>query len=273
MALTFGAVNSDRVDCGRNAGVDTMSVFTLLVWVKTPASLPTPSQPFVSKRKKANKGWALQQFQQGKVEFIYQRATSNLDYFQNTAVLNVASTWYCVAITFDSSASANNKVQLYTGTLTADLAAGTFSTTTDGSGTFVDDSAEPVVIGNIHNASGVYDNAWSGDIAEVAIVSRVLTLGEMIAWQWSRVPMTSELGSWVVGYGGTGTQPDLSGNGLNGTVTGATQAAHAPLPMWRQRRAQALADVATEHPAMRRMGGVRFADRTRDRAYPSVRVF
>ena len=56
-----------------------------------------------------------------------------------------------------------------------------------------------------------------------------LALAEIQRQQFRPHPLASTLVFCMLGYAGTGTQPDWSGNGNNGTVTGATVADHVPL--------------------------------------------
>ena len=57
-----------------------------------------------------------------------------------------------------------------------------------------------------------------------------MPLAQMQALQFNLHPTTNTLLLSHYGYNGTGTQPDWSGNGHNGTVTGATVADHVPMP-------------------------------------------
>jgi hypothetical protein len=79
-----------------------------------------------------------------------------------------------------------------------------------------------------NNAAPIARIAYEGFIDGTA-----LALADLVA-RWER--LTNHANSKIfihLGFAGTGTQPDLSGHGNSGTVTGATVGAHVPLgPMF-----------------------------------------
>lgn len=129
-----------------------------------------------------------------------------------------------MAGTFTTAGGAGEVVNIYLGDLSTVPTECTYGTATDGSGTVTDDSAANLWVGN--NPGGTL--AWQGRIAGVHFCDRVLTLGE-IQRQWMRFDANAN--SRIIshlGFNGTGTQPDWSGSGNPGTVTGATVANHVP---------------------------------------------
>jgi hypothetical protein len=145
----------------------------------------------------------------------------------------VQNTWNYVGFTFDIAGSANEVIQIYKGNLTTVAAEISYAYRTDGSGTLNSDAAANFSIGN---ASG-YGAAWPGTIAWFAHWNRVLTLAEVVEQQFNPHVTSGCVLFMHLGYNGTGTQPDWSGNGNNGTVTSATVSDHVPLgPMLRTRR-------------------------------------
>jgi len=70
---------------------------------------------------------------------------------------------------------------------------------------------------------------WDGNIAIVAVVDRVLTLGEIQSWQFRPRVVSGTKLFCHLGYDGVGDQADWSGTVGTGTNTGATQADHVPL--------------------------------------------
>jgi lysophospholipase L1-like esterase len=105
-----------------------------------------------------------------------------------------------------------------------------YFTSNDGSGTYGSDAASNAFVGG--------DSAtlnFIGDIGWVRVFNRKLTLAEIQLEQYSKRPMTT---GCVLDseYHGTGTQMDRSGNGNNGTVTGASVADHPVLSSGRASR-------------------------------------
>jgi hypothetical protein len=79
------------------------------------------------------------------------------------------------------------------------------------------------------------DLSFVGRGAILALFNRVLLLPEIQAWQYRPRNLSGCVGFWRLGSNGTATQPDFSGNGNSGTVTGATVAEDPPLGKWRRR--------------------------------------
>ena len=61
------------------------------------------------------------------------------------------------------------------------------------------------------------------------VISSELTLNQIIAQQYRPHVRSDSQVFMHLGFNGTGTQPDLTGKGNNGTVTGAVVADHVPL--------------------------------------------
>ena len=134
----------------------------------------------------------------------------------------VVNTWQWIVARYDASDS--QFVRLYRGTLTSPIAEVSYDSTTNGGGTILTASPLAFTVGADPGNSIPYEGriAWIGVWPGTA-----LTLGQMIQQQWRpHVTAGCELMTWY-GFNGVGTQPDLSGNGSNGTVTGATVADHA----------------------------------------------
>lgn len=219
MALTFGAATSDRVDCGSGASIDDLNPFTWLFWCY--ATNNTANRALGSKESGSNSKRLRLSGTGGsagnlRVEVV--RATTNTDYITNDTPLGTLNTWKCVAITFDSAASAGQIVNIYSGTRSVVLAESTYGTATDGSGTPSSEAAGSFYIGNRAGLA----SSFQGRIAVCMIWNRALTLAELIEQQFRPHKTSGCVMFTRVGYNGTGTQPDWSGNGNAGTVTGAT---------------------------------------------------
>lgn len=113
------------------------------------------------------------------------------------------------------------------------------SSPTAGSGAQTDDSANSIFLGNYTGAS----NSPDGTFAALALWPRILSLDEAT---WAKENILRSVGLeasspklWTrYGDNGTGSQYDLSGNGLNGTLSGTWALASAsalrrrPRKMW-----------------------------------------
>ena len=76
---------------------------------------------------------------------------------------------------------------------------------------------------------GTDSKAFPGSIALFGLLNRVASQQEIVSLQFNPRVVSGTKVFMPLGWNGTGTQPDLSGNGNSGTVTGATVAAHVPL--------------------------------------------
>ncbi len=224
MSLVFGANTSDRVNHGSAASLDGLTAFTVLMWVY--CTTRTDLRVLVAKHTGTPLGWLLRLTgTSGNLQFLWTRATQNLSYIC-TGTPIALSTWVCVGVTMDQGASANALARMFFGGPTTPIAAAAgYSLTQDGSGGYNSADAQDFMIGNNMNTA----TAFQGSIAVVAHWNRVLTLGEMHQQQHRPHKTSGCVLLTHCGYGGTGTQPDLSGSGNNGVVTGATVGAHAPI--------------------------------------------
>lgn len=220
MALVFGAATSDRVDCGSAAGIDTPSSLTVAAWVR-PSTL-TPARIIIGKTD-SSVGWRMYNGASNRLGFYWDRATTDLE-FVSADNFQTTNTWAFVAATADSSGA-----KVYRGTLTTPAAEpGSYATSNVGSGSFVSDASLSLLIGN---RSSTINLSYVGQIAVVGYWhNRILTLEELIAWQWHPGMYHPEMNLFLhLGYNGTDTQVDWSGAGNHGTITGATLGDHVPL--------------------------------------------
>lgn len=219
MALTFGAA-SDRVDLA--AGLNNENAFTVLAWLYKTGD--TDGAPIWWKGTGNNKGFFLQYGAGGNDFGLYvMRATTNADSASVTGTLP-SNEWSCVAGTYDET----DGPRLFKGSLTSAITEVSYATRVVGAGTTTDDS------GGVHKIGQrpANDRNFPGRIAIFAHFKRRLTLQEIVAWQFHPFVDADTDIFMELGYNGTGTQPNLTslGNGINGTVTGATVGDHVPLP-------------------------------------------
>jgi hypothetical protein len=219
MGLTFTGADTDRVNFGSGASLDNLQALTYACWLRTTANATT-TEGLVCKGTFASGNHRRNLAINGggtTVNWTVDRATQDSNVNSNVGL--TTNKWYAVFGTFDTT----NGCKLYFANMT-DRGALTdvTSVSTAGSGAAADDSAVDLFVGNALAGS----NSMRGTIATAAVWNRALTTAEMTAQIWhphktSGCVLLSHL--W-----GTGTQLDLSGNGNNGTVTGAVAGAHAP---------------------------------------------
>ena len=222
-ALTFPNA-TDNVDVGSASSIDDVNKGTIIAWVYR-------SSNAVGRIWQKGIGASNNQHYFGNsasaVELVIKRTTNC---FATSAFGNFAndgtSKWLFYAATFDTG-GANGDQKLYIGDLSAVAAVpSSYSTQTVGSGTVGSDAGDNGFLGN-NSASGGH---WPGHIAYVQIISgTLLTSGQIASMQWRPRMVAGTVGLWILGYNGTSTQPDWSGSGNNGTVTGATVVDHPPL--------------------------------------------
>lgn len=217
-SLVFGALTSDRVDCGSGTNLDDIDPFTALMWCY-PTTLTT-GRALYDKGVSGQRRLLELADTSGNLDTIVSRGTANSTWITTSAPL-VVTTWCCVAWIFSSAASPCNV--FYQGTLALPLAAST-GTNVDGSGALKSDAAGNLVWGN--KAFSTFNVAFRGSLAFGAVFGAVLTLAQCQSWQRRpRVTVGGNVaaGFWRFGNEGATTQQDYSGNGNAGTTTGATQ--------------------------------------------------
>jgi len=222
MALNFITTDANKVDFGSAANLDNLDPFTFWGWIR-PTSLVDNTKIYAKHTTNINHRFRLTGTT-GNMSFFRLRAGGQLHYRTDDDPLSV-NNWNFVAVTFDTANAAGELVNIYTGGLTALAAESTYNLTDDFSGALDDDSAENFVVGNGPGST----SAFIGDIAVFGFIARELTLDELISLQFNpRVVADTRVFSHL-GFNGTGTQPDWSGNGSDGTVTGTTIVDHVPL--------------------------------------------
>lgn len=223
MSLTFSGA-THKVNVGSGPTIDNLTVGTQLAWVNVSAL--TGDSRIMHK----SVGGNFRIF-----DFINSTSELNVSHDRATVDLRITAPlanfpayalnkWIFVASSWDASLT-NGDQKLYLGDLTSlAVEPSSYSNQLVGSGANPDDSASDLIIGNKSN-----DNApINGSMGPCAIFNRQLSLGEIHLWQDVARMMMGCAGLWYLGDNGTGTQPDYSGNGNHGTVTGATQSNNPP---------------------------------------------
>lgn len=223
MSLVFGAATTDNVDFGTAGGIANLDPFTMLTWCY-PTTL-TDARRIWQKGLNTTLKRLNIDGTAGEVRVLIARATTNTDYRTNSTPLTL-NAWNFLAVTFRSAAGAGQVVNIYKGTLIAVAAEATYGTAIDGAGAVGDDSADEYTVANTDNTGGL---SFQGRIAYTAYIAAELTLQQIIAQQFDPRNLPDTRLSCHLGYAGTGTQPDMSGNGNSGTVNGATVGDHVPI--------------------------------------------
>jgi hypothetical protein len=227
MGLRFDGGFDHKVSVGSNAVLDQMTVGTVLCWCKLDSAPPGNDSRIWSKGATGldtglrfnNTGGATN------LSHFVVRATTPLQVTTDNPPGVASGAWAFIASSWNT-AGANGDQHLYSGSLSLVVAeVGSYVTRVVGSGALQENPAEPGILGN----RGAGSRQFDGNIATVLIFSHQLSLGEIRAQQFHPHLVSGCVGFWHLGYAGTGTQPDWSGNGNHGTVTGATVGVHVPL--------------------------------------------
>lgn len=220
MALTFGGATSNHVDI--TAYTSSPTAFTAIMW-----HFPTTQTGLRRLWSKINAGetstidvqWRFGDAND--IEFEVPRATASAVLITNTGF--ATNTWHCHAFTYDES----DGNRIFYGTLTTAMAEAGYASRSAGSGA-TNTHDDNLRIGNF--AGGASSTvSYQGRIAFFQFMEERLTLGQIQALQHkSRVVANTKI-LMHLGFNGTGTQPDWSGNGNSGSVNGATVGSHVPL--------------------------------------------
>lgn len=228
MSLTFGTAATDRVDISPASSINNLGAFTVATWIKLKSlTAPQIAQFIFGRGTAGNQRKAAAQVSDGSAEvtFSVDRATTSSSFTTNSTLL-VINQWLFLCFTYDINGSAGNVGHIYKGTLSSPVAEATYSTSTDGSGALKgDDSALNMKLYNAASDQRGIDGkgGWFG------LWNRALSLSELKSIQFHPRVTSGCVGFYRLGDNGTGTQRDFSGNGNNGTVTGATQSDNPPL--------------------------------------------
>lgn len=237
MSRIFGAATSDRIDCGSPALFDNLQTFTYLGWAF--GTTLTAGRVLMGKYRGATQeGWQISMNGTAQLQVFYERATTDLNYITNSTPM-VVSTWVFIGATCDVGAAP--AVTLASGQLNTPCGAHTFGTAVNGSGATNTDAARSLFIGNIDAASPGL--AFRGNLAHSALFSSILSLAQIEQFRTCTdyKVLAAALGLTLLGYWPTpesesATALDQSGNGNNGTITGATVGVDPPLVVLRRNR-------------------------------------
>ena len=117
-------------------------------------------------------GWNFYVQSSGRLGFIVDWDTTDLQFETANSTLASLNTWYHVAVTYNSSSAAGTDPKLYINGIHIT----SYAVSTDSAGNYVTDASSNLQIGN--RGSGT-DREFDGKIANVGIWSRVLSLEEI----------------------------------------------------------------------------------------------
>lgn len=231
MSLSFTLGSTNRVNVGQASTLDNLpagGAMTLMLWIYRTSD--GTNQTIIAKDGSFTQGWnftVINDNGEGTMLFFVWRSTNSEAKSNSTAANRIPlNAWTCVGVVFEEAAG--QRIKFFIGSLTTTITeVSGYTGVVNGSGTPGDDGSIDLYIGNIVRSGTTY--APGARIGPTAVFNRVLSVGEMQAWQHDPKMMAGCVGLWNLGDNGTGTQPDYSGNGNAGAVTGATQSDNPPL--------------------------------------------
>lgn len=230
MALNFNAT-SGYVNHGSGASLDDLpgTAISCVAWIYRTAD--GANQQIITKDNSFPSGFGFlvdpELGTEGTLRCNFYRATTTADSISGSSDVVPLNTWTFVAATY----APGTAPKLFIGSLTSQVAeVSAYGRQIAGAGAYLSDAAASLYVGNLQRTTSV---DFNGRIARAGVWNRELSLGELQALQHSWVKTAGCV--LLTDYHGTGTQPDLSGSGNNGTVTLATAADHVPLKLAWQR--------------------------------------
>lgn len=230
MALDFTGATSDRVVVSASSELNNLATLTWAGWVYRTGSTLSRNMGGKNPTSGFPAGWGPLFIHggasAGDVKFARWRTSDDDNAISSTNALPL-NTWRFVAFTYDEDGGAGERAQIYYGGLETTVAEeSSYNTQTNTNDATIDDSGSDFYIGNAGNTA----SNFPGIIARVGYYNTKLSLEELRALQFASLPGWNRSDCVLLhDYFGTGTQTDLSGNGNDGTVTGAAAAAHVPL--------------------------------------------
>lgn len=219
-SITFGGATSHVANYGSGTSVDNLDPMTFIAWI-----YPTT---FTNGRVIGRKAGAQQKFIRlegtgGRLNATAARSVTGADFITTSSM--TLNTWNLIVWQWDSSASVGGKtMHIYTATGTVAVAEMPYiGGGTNGSGTH-DDASSDLTVGNNVAAT----QSFQGQIGPFAYMPKLLTVAEMEEWRRTTVLLSSGGVQVHQGFNGVSTQYDETGNGNNGTVTGAVASLNGP---------------------------------------------
>ena len=216
-ALNFNGT-THQVDFGSAASIDDLVTCTFM-FIYRPTTVDTTFRYLWRK----HTGSAGTSINHNNSDFELDRIYSTTDMFvSSTGDIISANNWY---VTFFVDAGAGVAPRIYHALLGSALAEVSYGAQQTPVGTLTTDASATALVGFRDSTS-----RFIGDIAVVAVWEEVFSLEDCKQQYWRAFPTVNSRVLTHLGFNGTGTQPDWTGSGNSGTVTGTTVTGHAPIP-------------------------------------------
>lgn len=246
MALDFGGDSTQVVDHGTGSSVNNIATGSVLLSAYMDGVAPAADQRFWAKSTGGGRFFGYIRATSGDLhlERAGSGAATSCRVTQASLAAFGVSKWLWLLFTWDrTGATAPHIYCCDTTGATGLVEASSYVTQTTGGTGAGDDSASAMRVGG--NQSGSPGNSLDGKIATFRLFTRVLSLAEADALtREPKLVLANCVLDCHYGFNGTGSQPDWSGNGNTGTVTGATVADHPPVRLWRPRMPRLVAAAA-----------------------------
>lgn len=229
MSLSF-TNNSDRVNVGSKSILDQIRKGTVIAWVY-PTNISSTPPPHILDKRATGQSYKAYYLDPGTGSgvFAFEIAATDFNhtYAKSVAGSVIVNTWNYLVFSFDAIAGSTSDQKLYRGGLYSRVAeVASYHSRSGGSHSTGDDSSGNMSIGNV---TGIDNFQTDGSLYLVGIWKNIqLPLSQIIKQQYYSKPVVAKefcVGFWLLGKSGTSTQYDLSGNGNEGTISGATLAA------------------------------------------------
>lgn len=219
MARDFDGVD-DIINCGSAAVLDDLANWTHCCWFRPDTTGEAGFGTMM--RKNANDAALGKVFHveaTGSFRGAARRATTNLSLEASDNTITLGQ-WVFGAFTYDGTTG-----KLFKGSPGGAVAETSYKVNTQGAGALTSDSNGVLTIGNDITGATTFD----GRIAYCRWFNAALTADELTAVMYNRPARPSAL-VFFMPLIGASPEPDWSGNGSNGTVTGAVVADGPPVP-------------------------------------------
>lgn len=225
MSLVFDT--TDSVDCGTGANLDNLPNSTLIAW----GYLTSAGGRLYQKGVGIDRHYMITDATNFVIDRFCGVGLGADEAF--AALANFTSyglnKWMFLAGTTDHVTAGNNRL------LIGDLSTkatepSAYGGQSIGTGSAGNNSGNAAVIGN---GSVGGSNPWNGRLALLAVWNRTMSVAEIQSQQFRPRVTSGCVLFQVLGYNGTGTQPDWSGSSHAGTVNGAVVGDHVPIPFRR----------------------------------------
>lgn len=227
--LTLTNGTTQYIDFGSHASLTNLTTLTAIVLLN-PASYRVDDVILAKKiSASTTAGWSYRTSPiaaNGETSFLRRYSTNNTNYTSGDALLGPASSWYWGICTFDPSGTAGQRVKLYKAPFFgAVVETATYSTTTDASSAVLTDAGVTLRLGNYDTPLSARTPSMSFDY--MILYNSVLSLAQCqevidsLTYVGVNSLTSGRLLETRVGWEGISQSIDISGSGLNGTVSGS----------------------------------------------------